>query len=154
MESTFHNTIIDVLLRFMAQVRANMDILNINASHRTEKSLRLVQNAAGFQVIMGGDGTAPVESLETGRPPGKVPSNFIDIIYQWMGDKGIPQDRDVAGAIAYSIKKHGTLRFQRLMYEGRFESVYSLEAAEVQKQIENGIGAFLAERRTQIYSNL
>ena len=77
---------------------------------------------------------APIETTQFGRPAGKVPTGFRQIIKQWIIDKKIqtkdipyirkpserwqpmytPQERGLAaaaGAIAHKIAKVGTERF-------------------------------------------
>ena len=66
---------------------------------------------------MGGTGepTAPLETLEVGRPAGPIPSNMTDILVQWSKDKGIPFDREsqrrsFAYLLGRRIEREGTLR--------------------------------------------
>lgn len=137
------NTIKTILEDYMRTVRYNMATLNINASHRTERSLHMVKTNDGFQVIIGGANTAPAETLQTGWPPGKVPKGFTDIIFQWMKDKGIPGDKNVAFLIANKIKREGTERFKHPV------DVYTKAGKDVAEQLQHGLGAYLANRIIQ-----
>lgn len=58
-----------------------------------------------------------VKLQETGRKPGKVPSNFEDIIYQWSIDKGIQFSSDkerkqFAKAVKWKTINEGSVQFR------------------------------------------
>lgn len=108
-----------------------IDNMNANgqpASGRTVKSIVVTVNNQHGTLWNKAKGIPFIEISETGRKPGKVPKHFSTIIYNWMIAKGIhgesmpyktlrphkydPQTRgdlSMAGAIAYTIKKKGTL---------------------------------------------
>lgn len=64
------------------EIQANMQAGGVNASGQTSKSLKVVPYESGVRLISDGTG-APFSTVEAGRKPGKVPYNFVDIIFQW-----------------------------------------------------------------------
>ena len=87
------------------EIQARMEADDINASGRTSKSFRVERYDGGIRLVMGGtaERTAPLETLEVGRPAGNVPGGFRTtkagvrdvsntfkaILVQWARDKGI-----------------------------------------------------------------
>ena len=87
------------------EIQARMAAEDINASGRTSKSFRVERYEGGVRLVMGGtaERTAPLETLEIGRPAGNVPGGFRTtkagvrdvsntfkaILVQWAKDKGI-----------------------------------------------------------------
>lgn len=66
-------------------------------------------------LVYGGDGTAPLATLEIGRSAGKIPYGFQDILFEWSKSKGIsfPDDRQrktFAWFLSQKIKNEGTQR--------------------------------------------
>lgn len=133
--------IIRVLEDYVATVRQNLEMHNINASHRTERSLRIVQRNGHVQVVIGGqDKTAPAHTLQVGRGPGPVPYNLQDILFQWLKDKGLKASMDIANAIKWKIHYHGTNRHHHPV------DVYTEEGKEVKKKLQSALGAYFAKR--------
>lgn len=122
-----------ILEQAKEQIKLNLDVENINASKRTSDSLQVVEYDGGVKLVIGGEDTAPLSTLEIGRPGGPVPFNFTEIIKQWIIDKGLstnpipyvrqpsdrwqpkytPEERGLnaaAGAIVQKIKTIGTDR--------------------------------------------
>lgn len=76
-------------------------------------------------------GSAAFVTLERGRGPGKVPSNFASIIREWIQAKGVSVSSNgkneeqaimsASYAIATHIKKNGT----RLYRTGGYNDIYS-----------------------------
>ncbi len=115
------------------------------ASGETQKSLKVkVSSNKGVLTGRGYFGT-----LENGRKGGNVPKGFVDIIKQWILDKGIavepipykrqvggkytPEERGLnsfAGAIAGMIKKNGTElhRFPNLKKDVYTDGIKRVEA--------------------------
>lgn len=114
------------------KISQNIDTQKIKASGRTQKALQVERRGDNVVMVDNGEG-APFETLKFGRPGGKVPKGFQDIILQWMEDKGIkaepiaylrqPSEKwkpkyteqqrgqmKLAGAIAATIRKSGTKR--------------------------------------------
>lgn len=109
--------VIEVLEEAKQRIQDNMAAKDINASGRTSRSFRVERYNGGVRLVMGGTGepTAPLETLEMGRPAGPIPSNMTDILVQWSKDKGIPFDREsqrrsFAYLLGRRIEREGTLR--------------------------------------------
>lgn len=109
--------VIEVLEEAKQRIQDNMAAKDINASGRTSRSFRIERYNGGVRLVMGGTGepTAPLETLEVGRPAGPIPSNMTDILVQWSKDKGIPFDREsqrrsFAYLLGRRIEREGTLR--------------------------------------------
>jgi hypothetical protein len=109
--------VIEVLEEAKQRIQDNMAAKDINASGRTSRSFRVERYNGGVLLVMGGTGepTAPLETLEVGRPAGPIPSNMTDILVQWSRDKGIPFDREsqrrsFAYLLGRRIEREGTLR--------------------------------------------
>jgi hypothetical protein len=136
------------------RIAANIVSTGQNASGRTIASLRVEEYEDGAKLL----GRFPFGTLETGRKPGKVPGNFIDIIIQWMKDKGIkaapipyiripsqkwqpkydPQSRgdmSLAGAIAHKIKTEGTRLFRNNGIDNVYSNEIPLTVEVVKKQL-------------------
>ena len=94
-----------VLEAAKVEIQAQMASQDINASGRTSKSFRVERYDGGVRLVMGGtaERTAPLETLEIGRPGGNVPGGFRTtkagvrdvsntfkaILVQWAKDKGL-----------------------------------------------------------------
>lgn len=109
--------VIEVLEEAKQRIQDNMAAKDINASGRTSRSFRVERYNGGVRLVMGGTGepTAPLETLEVGRPAGPIPSNMTDILVQWSRDKGIHFDREsqrrsFAYLLGRRIEREGTLR--------------------------------------------
>ncbi len=114
---------------------SNIDTEKIRASGKTQNSLKVEDRGESIVLISDGSG-APFETLQFGRPSGKIPYGFNLTIQQWIKDKGIsvipieykrqpsakwqpkysPIERGLmalAGSISNSIKKSGTRRLKQ-----------------------------------------
>ena len=154
----------DIIYRSLERIRSNIaDNINskgLRASGKTEKSMRIEMYDEGGRLW----GRQYFQSLEEGRPAGKVPYNFTAIIKQWIRDKGIavqlvPYKRRVserwqpkysveerslnmaAGAIAHSIATRGTLLYR----QGGRRDIYTPIIEEETKRLEGEIGIIVAE---------
>lgn len=118
-----------------SEIQANMASKGVNASGRTSRAFDVRKVAGGYELVLRHDiqvaipkkprgfgsvfvGTAPLETLEVGRPGGKVPSGFYYIIKQWTRDKGLSfgseTDRQrFSYFTARKIAKEGTKRNKR-----------------------------------------
>jgi hypothetical protein len=124
--------IIEILTRTRDEIIQNIDSQGIRASGRTQESLKVEDRGESIVLVEDGGG-APFETLQFGRPGGRVPMGFAAIIRQWIIDKGIQtnpipykraatdrwqpkytaEERGLmaaAGAIAEKIRKVGTDR--------------------------------------------
>ena len=109
-------------------------------------------------------------TLETGRRGGRVPRNFLDIIYQWMQAKGVHAapipyktsrphkyteqergDRTMAYFITRTIRRDGT----RLYREGGRDDVYSRAIPLTIERINSRLsGIYVASVTQQIKLNV
>ena len=96
----------EILERAKQRIQDNLAANGINASGRTSRSFRVERYDGGVRLVMGGtaERTAPLSTLEVGRPGGNVPGGFrvtkvgvVDvsntfkaILVQWARDKHIP----------------------------------------------------------------
>lgn len=138
-ESRFDKKRVDGLPRIgmyaVQEIRERLIRHKINASGRTARSLRYsIGGEKQLKILADAGNRAPIETLQYGRPGGKVPKGFHAIITQWILDKRIsyspipyirkesrgwkpkytPEERGLnalAGAISAKIKKEGTARF-------------------------------------------
>ena len=108
-------------------IQARMAAEDINASGRTSRSFRVERYDGGIRLVMGGtdERTAPLETLEVGRPAGNVPGGFrmtkagvLDvsntfkaILVEWAKAKGIADfGWGKATIVGRRIAAEGTLR--------------------------------------------
>ena len=102
---------------FVKRLQVELQNQGINASGNLSNSLEYV-------ITNEGDGTH-IQILaypyffysEHGRRAGKIPYNFVDILEEWVADKGITVPsgltaRKFASAIAWKIKRYGSLRYR------------------------------------------
>ena len=96
----------EILERAKQRIKDNLAANGINASGRTSRSFRVERYDGGVRLVMGGtaERTAPLSTLEVGRPGGNVPGGFrvtkagvVDvsntfkgILIQWAREKHIP----------------------------------------------------------------
>lgn len=131
------------------RIAKEMEANNRNASGRSVASLNVVINEN--EGILYGSKSFLV--MEKGRKPGKVPYGFVDIIKQWIIDKGIsvnpiptkrpntkytPYERglnSMAGAIAYKIMKEGTSLYRNKGYNDIYTTAINEELEELHKEI-------------------
>lgn len=118
------------------------------------------------------EGRSPFGTLETGRKPGKTPAGFVNIIRQWMSDKGIkampipyvrrpserwqpkytPQERgelSMAGSIAYTIRTKGTKQYR----EGARSDIYSQPIEDTMNSLSKRITALFDKEIQHINLN-
>ena len=146
---TLQEDILRILNQTRDEIRANMASKGINASGRTSDSLQVIRDDKGMRLVFAAGERAPMETLEIGRPGGKVPYNFTDIIVQWSLDKGLnwgddKARRKIAGAVAWGkIRPFGTNRHEN------HEDVYSTPVHKAVAQLGNDIrAAIFAEIQT------
>ena len=154
----------DIIYRSLERIRStiadNINSKGLRASGKTEKSMRIEMYDVGGRLA----GRQYFQSLEEGRPAGKVPYNFPAIIKQWIRDKGIAvqlvpykrraserwqpkysvEERSLnmaAGAIAHSIATRGTLLYR----QGGRRDIYTPIIEEETKRLEGEIGILVAD---------
>lgn len=132
-------------------IKQNLESKGINASGRTSRAIKVKKIATGF--VLGkfseGERTAPLQTLEIGRPGGKVPKGFKGIIYRWTLEKGISTENDshrwaIATQIAKKIEREGTNRHKA------HEDVYSTTVKQAAAEISRNINAIFATEITKI----
>jgi len=114
---TCADDIIRILEAAKEAIQQNMATQGINATGNTSASFRVERYDGGVRLVMGGteEKTAPLATLEVGRPGGPVPKGFTQILYEWSIAKGIPFDKDsrrrsFAYLLGRRIRREGTLR--------------------------------------------
>lgn len=165
MENTDYNEVlIATLERIRAKIAANINEKGLRASGKTEASMFKLDSIrltdTGAQLVAVGRGY--FQSLELGRPAGRVPRGFAYIIRQWIIDKGLsvrmipyrrqPSERwqpkysveerslrAAAGAIAHNIATRGT----RLYQQGGRSDIYTPVLEEETKRLETEIGRII-----------
>lgn len=133
--------IAQILETCKGKIQANMASRNINASGRTSASLKVETYAGGVRLISKGEKVAPFETVQYGRPGGRVPRGFYYIIKQWSIDKGISfAKKSERSTFAYflsrKIAREGTER-----HRTPDEQVYTPPVTEAIKAIRATIGA-------------
>lgn len=106
---------VDILEKAKQEIQLRMVAEDINASGRSSDSLVVEQYDGGVRLKYGNADTAPLATLEVGRPGGNVPRGFTDILAQWSRDKGIPFDTErqrqtFSYLLGRRIAREGTLR--------------------------------------------
>lgn len=141
---TLEEDIMRVLTQTRDEIRANMASKGINASGRTSASLEVQEYNGGMRLVFAAGNVAPMETLEIGRPGGKVPYEMTDIIVQWSKDKGLnwgdeKQRRKIAGAVAWGrIRKIGT---QRHWDKSKRADIYSTPVERAKERLRAVVGA-------------
>lgn len=128
-----------------SEILANMEAKKINASGRTSASFRVEKYDKGFRLIGGGEGAAPIFTLEVGRPAGNVPFGFTSILAQWSRDKGIAfateKERNTfAYFLGKKIAKEGTQRHKKN------EDVYSTAVKSAVDDISKNLSVSIKEQ--------
>ena len=160
---TPNELVLDCLERVRVRIWQNIDTTGTKASGRTQESMWIESTPTGGRLW----GRPYFQSVETGRPAGRVPFNFVAIIKQWIIDKGISvkqvayktsrqhkysvQERSLnmaAGAIAHSIETTGTQLFK----SGGRHDIYSDVIAEEVAQLRKDLAVSVAETLSQTLS--
>lgn len=142
-------------------IRDNITATGTRASGRTQASIRVEVSADTGTIY----GRQAFSVLQTGRRGGKVPHGFVDMMKDWIRDKGIrttpiqyvrrpsakwqpkytPEQRGVnaaAGAIAYKIRTQGTSLYRK----GGREDIYTEPIEKAVQGIKDDLkDAYVAE---------
>lgn len=126
------------LEKLKSEIVGNMASKKINASGRTAASFRVEKYDNGFRLIGGGEGAAPLFTLELGRVAGKVPMGFTSILAQWSRDKGLTfateRERNTfAYFLGKKIAKEGTKRNKQ--NEDIYSSAVKSAVEDISKQL-------------------
>jgi len=116
----------------------------------TDTGVQLIGGKPGQHIVSGqprgvdvlADDTAPIQTLEIGRPGGSVPKGFYYILKQWTLDKGIPfakesERQTFAYFLARRIARDGTRRHEVP------EDVYTTTAKEAAQAIQKDLTLFV-----------
>ena len=156
---TLEQDIIRVLTQAKDEIQANMASKRINASGRTSRGFRVEVYNGGIRLVLAHDetaqveckprgfgsvtvGTAPLSTLEIGRPGGGVPRGFYYIIKQWTRDKGLTfasesERQTFSYFTARKIMKKGTQR------NTHHEDVYSTPLQKAQAELQKDIRTYI-----------
>jgi hypothetical protein len=134
--SSIEVILMEELQTLKAQITANIRATGQWASGKTAASMAVMVSGSIGELV----GRRAFGTLETGRRGGRVPRNFMGIIYDWMQAKGVHAepipyktsrphkyteqergDRTMAYFIAKTIRREGT----RLYRDGGRDDVYS-----------------------------
>lgn len=157
---TPNELVLDCLERVRLRIWQNIDTTNTKASGKTQESMWIERTPTGGRLW----GRPYFQSVETGRPAGRVPFNFVSIIKQWIIDKGISikqvayktsrphkysvQERSLnmaAGAIAHNIEVSGTRLFKSGGRHDIYSDVIAEEVAELRKQLAVSVAETLSQ---------
>ena len=122
--------------RVAERIKSNLDTTGTTASGRTKDSIEVVALDGELTIY----GRRFFKGVETGRPAGKIPYKFSDIIRQWMDEKNIAdqfgqkewQKRNAAYLIAQKIKDSGT----KLYRDGGRDDIYTNVITEMLPELE------------------
>lgn len=123
--------------RVADRIKSNLDTTGTTASGRTKDSIEVVADMGELTIYC----RRFFEGVETGRPAGKIPYRFQDIIRQWMDDKNIAdqfgqkewQKRNAAYLIAQKIKDSGT----KLYRDGGRDDIYTNVITDMLPELED-----------------
>lgn len=134
--------IMKVLARAQDDIRTLIQANGINATGRTSASIHIKETDTGVYLVGGGEHTAPIPTLEIGRPGGGVPRGFYYIIRQWTRDKGLPFSTDrerntFSYFVSRKIARQGTQRHTQPV------DVYTSVATEAKRTLQQTIRAYI-----------
>lgn len=138
----------DIVIRHINKIKDGM-IQNMSAMGRTTSGASVAsllvfpdQMGVGASIL----GAPQWAVMQHGRGPGKVPSNFREIIKEWIQRKGISfsasnpgqsadqQLNSFAYIIARSIMKNGTRLYRDKGYNDIFDTLVEEEADKLSKE--------------------
>lgn len=110
-------TLEDILMDGLHAIQEEMYSQNINASGASCRSFRVsmdspLKGKIVYDYVKGYN--APLDTLEEGRGPGKMPS--VEAIRKWLDVRGIGQENErdrIAWAVSRAIADKGTHRHSR-----------------------------------------
>ena len=133
--------IAQILETCKSKIQANMQSRNINASGRTSASLKVETYAGGVRLVSTGERIAPFETVQFGRPEGRVPRGFYYILKEWSREKGLTFSKESErSTFAYFLSKK-IARVGTDRHTMPDEQVYTPPVTEAVKAIRATIGA-------------
>lgn len=161
-DAEIYNSVLDrveaILNEARDSIRAEMASKGINATGNTSKSFRVERYDGGIRLVMGGESyrTAPLETLEVGRPPGgnvpggfrmtkagvlDVSNTFKAILVEWAKAKGIADfGWGRATMLGRRIAAEGTLRHKSPV------NVYSQAVFDARNKIVQEVSVFMTDK--------
>lgn len=160
-DAEIYNTVLDrveaILNEARDSIRAEMAAKGINATGNTSRSFRVERYDGGIRLVMGGESyrTAPLETLEVGRPGGNVPGGFrmtkagvLDvsntfkaILVEWAKAKGIADfGWGKATIVGRRIASEGTLRHKNPV------NVYSQAVTDAMRRINDNVTVIVTQK--------
>lgn len=142
------NTLSDEIMRVLndtgAQIRANMEREGLNASGHTSASIHTRNEGTQFLLVGGGEGAAPIPTLELGRRAGKVPAGFYGIILDWTREKGLQfpdetERKTFAYFLSRKIAREGSERYRD---PSKRKDVYSTAVTDAKAEIANVVRTY------------
>lgn len=132
----------------IAEIRMQMEVLNINASGATSRALSYTAEPNHVVIFAEGE-HAPILTLQRGSGPhlNPEPSGFVEAIMRWCDIRFASEDaerrKSIAWAVITKIRKEGTELYRETRQSGMPRDVYAhaLErlteqfAASVEKQV-------------------
>lgn len=123
--------------RVAERIKSNLDTTGTTASGRTKDSIEVVAIDGELTIY----GRRFFDGVETGRPAGKIPYRFQDILYDWASAKGILanfgdteyKQRSALYMVGQFIKNHGT----KLYRDGGRTSIYTDVITEMLPELED-----------------
>ena len=82
--------ILKILTDCKAEIINNMQSEGVTVTGRTANSLTVEDRGDHLVLVQKPEEGAPIETTQFGRPAGKVPQGFRQIIKQWITDRKIP----------------------------------------------------------------
>ena len=122
-----------------------MQSRNINASGRTSASLKVETYAGGVRLVSTGERIAPFETVQFGRPSGRVPRGFYYILKEWSREKGLTFSKEserstFAYFLSRKIAREGTER-----HRTPDEQVYTPPVTQAVAQIKQAVANSVIE---------
>lgn len=155
--------VVDLLERAKDDIQARMAAEDIKASGRSSASFRVVQYDGGVMLVYGGKDTAPLPTLEVGRPAGNVPggfrvtkagvadvsNTFKAILIRWAAEKGIPDfGWGRATMLGRRIAAEGTLRHKQPV------DVYSAIVTETARRVTGDVAVSITKYIHQEFAKI
>lgn len=149
-ETEIGEKMVGILEDAKQRIQDNLAAKDINASGRTSRSFRVERYDGGVRLVMGGtaERTAPLSTLEVGRPGGNVPGGFrvtkagiVDvsntfkaILVRWAAEKGIADfGWGAATMLGRRIAREGTNRHRSP------EDVYTSVVMQTAETVKDGL---------------
>lgn len=121
------------------QVELHNDEINASGSLSNSFSYKIETQSDGVHAIV--EANSYLIYAEGGRKAGKTPANFIDILKQWIKDKGLSvspkDDARFAFFIARKIRNFGSRRYRDNDIDDVLGKVLSRERTKLNDILEN-----------------